>query len=323
MSTSQIQTGAHSTVSFLFEDDGYGETPTDSNHKPFGKDVKLRTFQGSRNAVALYRPDTRDVAEFIEQQFSGAFSVEFVLSLNNPWFNSLIIDNPSTTGAEAPYTHEFDGESPRSFRIISANTKSGEEYTLEGAFVNNASFNVRIPGNVTVSLDGVYSSLDVSNPGTPVAQPVDSGRPATFANAEIDLGGTVRSLVQALQFRISNNSDPIYQIGAEEAVQFSPKARQLSIDHTRLRTDEDDEDIERFLGGSSLGRADRDDIVVTINNGESGSAQRQLKYTFTDSMPNDFQLSGTGDPAADVQANISERPTGVTAEAINAASSQP
>jgi len=320
MAKSGIQTGAHSTLIFYWEDNGFKQDPNDSEPKAFGKDATLNTLQGSRNAVELFDPGSREVAEYIEQQFSGTFSVEFVLSIGNPWWNEAIIDTPTTSGSDAPYTHTWDGEDPSSMRIVTGNTRSGEEFYLAGAYVENASININVPGNITVSLDGAYSRLEQNTPTELEQQVSDDAQAATFAHADIQLGGSGRRLVQSLGITISNNTDPVLEIGSEEPVDFSPKQRTLTVDHTTTRDGSDDEDISRFLGGAGetdSGAADRNDIVVSAHNGESGADREYLEYAFTDSMPNDFSVSNTGDPDSDIENDVTDQPTGVVAEAEN------
>jgi len=132
MATPTIQTGANSTLVYYWEDgtDGFKGDPDDSTPKPFGKDSSLSAFEGSRNAVELFEPNSREVEQWIEQEFSGSWTADFVFS--NPWWNRAALTTPSTTGSSAPYTHEFDGEDPSSMQIVTGNTRSGEDWLLRG-----------------------------------------------------------------------------------------------------------------------------------------------------------------------------------------------
>jgi len=318
MSEPTIQTGANSTLVYYWEDgsDGFKGDPDDSTPKPFGKDSTLSAFEGSRNAVELFEPNSRDVEEWIEQEFSGSWTADFVFS--NPWWNKAVIDAPTTSGSSEPYSHEFSGEAPRSMQIVTGNTKSGEDWLLRGAVVSDATISIEVPGNVTVSLSGAYASLEEAEPSTQESQASRSAEVFTFANGELSIGGTTQRLIQSLTLSIQNNIDPTLELGAEEPVDYSPKARMLTVDHVQTRDDTSDDAIDRFLGGSStLSAPTKESMTILLDNGKTGSAKQSVQYDLTDAFPNEFSVDGTGDPDSNIENSVTNRPVSITATAEN------
>jgi len=316
MAKPSIQTGAHSTLVFYWEDNGFKSDPNDDTPKAFGKDSSLSTFDGSRNAVELFDPNDREVAEWIEQQFDGSWTAEF--TFGSPWWNRAVIDTPSTSGSSAPYTHTFDGQAPSSIQIVTGNTKSGEDWLLSGAVVANATISIEVPGQVTVSLDGAYASLEEAEPSTQEAQVSDSAEAFTFADAQLSIGGTTQRLIQSMTLTIANNTDPVYELGSEEAVDFSPKARMLTVDHVQTRDDSSDDAIDRFLGGSNtLSAPSTDAMTILLDNAETGSGKQSVQYDLTGAFPNEFSINNTGDPDSDIENSVTNRPVGVSATAEN------
>lgn len=317
MAKPTIQTGAHSTLVYYWEDDGFKST-TNTTPKSFGKDAQLSAFDGARNAVEAFDPDSREVAEWIEQEFSGSWTADFTMGIGNPWWNRAVLDTPSTSGAEAPYTHDFTGEQPSSLQIVTGNTRSGEDWLLQGASVANATISIEVPGNITVSLDGGYSALEETEPTEQEAQVTHDTDPAVFKNATLSIGGTVQRLIQSLTFTIANNTDPVYELGSDTSVDFSPKGRTLTVDYAQTRDDQSDDAIDRFLGGgSTIDTASRNELVIDIDNGDTGASRESLGYTLSSSLTDEFSIGGTGDVDSNIENSLTDRPVGVEAVAEN------
>lgn len=309
MAKPDVQTGAHSTLVYYWEDNGFKGDPNDSVPKNFGKDSTLTTFDGSRNAVELFDPNDREAAEFIEQEFSGSFTVDFVFS--NPWWLRSVVDTPSTSGS-GPYTHDFTGLEPSSIQLVTGNTKSGEDYLMRGGVVQSADISINVPGNIEVSLSGAYASLDPTTPTTQETQVKLGFDVFTFTDGNLDIGGTTQRLLQSIDISIENNTDMVLEVGSEEPVDFSPKSRMLTVDGVQTRTSDTDDAVDRFLGGSSLSKAERNEIVATLDNGE-----QTIDFTMADAMNNQISVSNTGDPDSDVENSFTERPTELTLTAEN------
>lgn len=316
MSKPGIQTGAHSTLVYRWEDAGWTESPDDDSPKTFGKDATLSTFEGSRNAVEVFEPNSREVEEWIEQNFEGSWAVDFVFA--NPWWLRGLIDTASTSGSEAPYEHTFDGEEPSSLQIVTGNTKSGEDWTLKGCVMGSATISVEVTGNVSVSINGAYADLEEDTPADQETQVSEEQEAFNFVDASLAIGSDVQRLIQSLTLTVSNNIDPVYELGAETAVDFSPKARMLTVEHVQTRDDQSDEGIERFLGdANTLQAPDEDAMTIDLDNGESGADSQSVAFDLTSAFPNEFSVDNTGDPDSNIENNLTNRPVGITATAEN------
>jgi len=323
MAKPDIQTGAHSTLIYYWEDAGFKEDVNDSVPKAFGKESRLTTFDGSRNAVELFDPGDREVAQFIEQEFSGTFTVDFVFT--NPWWLRAVVDTPTTSGSDAPYEHDFAGQAPSSLQLVTGNTKSGRDYLLRGGVVQSADISINVPGNIEVSLSGAYASLEPTVPSTQESQ-VDLGHDVfTFADGRMDIAGTTQRLLQSIDLSIENNTDMVLEIGDQEPVDFSPKGRQLTVDGVQTRTSEEDKAIDRFLGGTGglERRAERNEIVISLDNDGSGADKQSVEFTLADAMDNDVSPSNIGDPDSDVENSFTQRPTKLGVIAENATDTAP
>jgi len=316
MSKPGIQTGAHSTLVYRWEDAGWKADPNDSSPKTFGKDASLTTFEGSRNAVETFAPNSREVEEWIEQNFDGSWAVDFVFA--NPWWLRGLIDTASTSGSSAPYQHAFSGEEPSSLQIVTGNTKSGEDWTLKGCVIASANISVEVTGNVTVSINGAYADLEEGQPASQESQVAEEDEAFNFVDASLAIGGTTQRLIQSLTLTIANNTDLVNELGSETAVDFSPKARMLTVDHVQTRDDASDDGIERFLGSATTLQAPSEDaITVLLDNGKSGGSKQSVKFDLTSAFPNEFSVDNTGDPDSNIENNLTNRPVGITATAEN------
>lgn len=316
MSKPGIQTGAHSTLVYRWEDGGWTASPADTSPKTFGKDATLTTFEGSRNAVEVFEPNSREVEDWIEQNFEGSWAVDFVFA--NPWWLRGLIDTASTSGTSAPYTHTFSGEAPSSLQIVTGNTKSGEDWTLKGCVMASATISVEVTGNVTVSINGAYAELEEGQPSTQESQVSETEEAFNFVDASLAIGGTTQRLIQSLELTVANNTDLVNELGTETAVDFSPKARMLTVDHVQTRDDQSDDGIERFLGSTNtLSAPSEDALTILLDNGETGSAAQSVQFDLTSAFPNEFSVSNTGDPDSNIENSLTNRPVGLTATAEN------
>lgn len=321
MATPTIQTGANSTLLYYWEDNGFNATPNDSTAKTFGYDASLTSWDGSRNAVELFEPNDRTVAKYIRQQFSGSFSVDFVVG--NPWWHRAVLATPTTSGTSAPYTHTYDGQDPSSFQIITANTRSDEEWILHGCWVESADISISVPGNVEISLNGAYAELEETQPTSLETQPTTNQEVLTFVEGTLKIASTTQRLIQNLSLSIQNQTDPVLELGSETPVDFSPKNLTLSVDNAQTHDDQSDDELERFLGSTgTLSSPSEDSMTITLDNGKSGSNKHLIKYDLTSAFPDEFSIDGQGaTPDQEVENSMTNQPVDITVTAENDQSS--
>jgi len=309
--------GHQTTVSFLHEDAGFASTPNDDDNKPFGYDTTLSTLSGSHNAVRVYDPNSREAARIIEQEFSGSFTVDFTLA--NPWWFQEVFGSPDSTGTD-PTTHTFadgTGGSPTSMQIIQGDNNAGFERVLNGCVVTDATISFDVPGTISVSLSGAYAD-EADSSITVQSQPTVEREPLMTHHAEMSRDGTTLELVQSVTVSIATGDAMIYALGDRNPVAHNPKALETTLDYARVK--ENSDDIQRFYGNDSTLQEDIDnsaDVVITADNGKTGSALNKVEWQLNAAKPTDHSRSGVGDPSADIEDELSELPLTTTVVAEN------
>lgn len=309
--------GHHSKLAYLWEDNGFASTPTDSDRKPFGIDTTLSTKEGSNNAVRLFNPDDPEAKQIIEQNFEGSFTVEFTLT--NPWWLRSVIAEATSSGS-APTTHTFDGHPPDTMRILEGNTQTSTYRALEGCAVATATLTFNIPGTVDVSLDGAYANEDATL--SSFTQPAVSERALSHHDSSLDRDGSTLSFVQSLTLTVNVNADMVQQLGDRKPVDYSPKQRNASLDYARIVTD--DSDQKRAYGNADTIQSKVENtapFTVVADNGKSGSDANKVTINLTNVFPDTVSRTGIGDPEADLQDELSEMAAGIDATATNSTSS--
>jgi len=58
-------TGHDVRVTYLWEDNGFSNSPSDSNHKTFGANVRFNRAEASNDPTKLFDPNDREAAQII------------------------------------------------------------------------------------------------------------------------------------------------------------------------------------------------------------------------------------------------------------------
>lgn len=294
--------GHDALLAYVFEDNGFRESPTDDDKKPFGYNASLTTNEGSNNAVRLFSPEDSSAKEIIEQNFDGTVTVEF--DLTNPWFMRAVIA-PSTASGTAPTTHTFDGEAMDSVKLFEGNDKTGTYTEIEGVVFQTATFTANEDGTTTVSLSGAYAKKN--DDGTSFTQPpLQFPRALSGHNADLNRGGTRLGFVQDATVTINRNVDMVDELGTRFAVDYSPKQFNVTLDYTRIVTD--DSDRQRAYGGASSLQdtvTNTADFVLEWSVG-SGSDLNTQRLELDDVFPDAESRTGVGDASADLEDTLNE-----------------
>lgn len=313
--------GHQTTLSFLHEDAGFNSAPNDSTHKPFGYGATADTLELSNNPIELLEPNDRRTADIIEREFSGSWSISF--DLTNPYWAQAIYGPPSTSGS-GPYTHTYGvgtGGQPTSMRIFKGDENVGFERVLGGCIINDASVEYEVPGTITVTLNGAYADEPDSSI-TVTDQPAVQRDPATTHETELTRDGTTLGLVQSASLDITTNDALIYELGSRTATAHNPKRIEFDLSVNRIKADTSDRN--RGYGNDTTITDSVDNqvpIVITSDNGESGSAYNFFEWQLDDVFPSDFSETGIGDPETDIENELSEVPVDATFVAENDESS--
>lgn len=319
------RSGRHAGLLYYWEDAGFKLTPNDTDAKPFGANATLDTREGSHNAVRVFNPQSREAAQIIEQNFSGSFTVSF--ELTNPWWLGAVISPATSSGVDTDgdgtadyYEHTFDGDDPRSMRLISPVEGVGEE-ALKGCVVASASISADVPGNPQINLNGAYASEEILEEGsTSETQPQLAERALTHRQATLTVAGGSQSRIQSVSADIENNTDLVDELGASEPVDYSPKKREPSVDYTDIVQDQSEQ--KRFYGDSAATSPqtsiDNDvEIRLKFDNGKTGTDKNTLELILGGSFPDTYSRDGVGDAEADLEGELQEMVRTVTAVAEN------
>lgn len=328
-------TGAHTTLWYYWEEDadgnpdfGVGTDTEDSDEKPFGGNATLSQLEGSNNAVDIFEPNSREMAQLIAQHFDGAFSVDY--EWTNPWWLKGLIADPDTEdNGDGTYTHTFDGDVPFPMTICAGyderatgESDQQDERYLEGAVVQQATVDVSTEGTADVSITGAYVNEDYQEDVSSLTdQPSLDHDVMTFADAMLHLDGSTLSLVQDASVEINNNTDIIREIGTRVGVDYSPKARIPSVDYTKIR--EDNTEIEDMYGTEAATSVEQSidtskDMKFEVDNGEAaGEGMNQAQFDLGGSFPDTAGTENLGNPQEDLQESINRRLKTVVAEATN------
>lgn len=311
MSANGTTTGAHTSLAYLWEDDGFGQEPADTDHKPFGADASLNTAEGSNNAVQVFEPASRQAIDVIEQNFSGSWSVQFTLT--NPWWLGFVFGAP--TSDTSTHTFAANGD-PEPGRIYAGYEKSGSTRELQGCVPASISISATVPDRTTVTIQGAYAreELDTANA---VEQPPVTNRAMTFAHSELRIGGSTQALVQDVTLNLQAQVDLINELGSRFAVDYSPKALSPTVDFTAMHDSNHDE-LEEMYGGASQAQEVIDNkatLELLVDNGLDGEDMTAVSVEMAGSITDSYGEQGIGNPQADVQKQINRIATEVSAEA--------
>jgi hypothetical protein len=300
--TNDATAGHDALLAYVWEDNGFREAPTDDDKKPFGYNTSLTTNEGSNNAVRLFAPDDPNAKEIIEQNFDGTVAVEF--ELTNPWFMRGVIAESSSSGT-SPTTHTFDGDAMDSVKLFEGNEKTNTYTEIEGVVWQTATFTATEAGTTGVTLSGAYASKN--DDGSSFTQPpLEFSRALSGHNADLNRGGTRLGFVQNATVTINRNVDLVDELGTRFAVDYSPKQFNVTLDYTRIVTD--DTDRQRAYGDATTLQdtvTNTADFILEWSVG-SGADLNTQRLELDDVFPDSESRTGVGDPGADLEDTLNE-----------------
>lgn len=304
--------GHDALLGYVWEDNGFRQSPTDTDIKPFGVDATMTTKEGSNNATRLFNVTDYEAQQIIEQQFDGSWAVDFTVT--NPWWLRSIFGTASSAGT-SPTTHTFDSFPGDPIRIYTGNAQTSTYTDLEGCVATSATLTFNIPGTVDVSLEGAYAYE--RDDGASFAQPTINERALSHHDSKLDRGGSTLSFVQSLTVTINTNVEMVPELGDRFAADFRPGRRNTSLEYARVVQDTSDQ--ERVYGGAQSLQdkvENQVDFFVEATNGKTGTDKNSFRLDFTDVFPDSASRTGIGEDA-NLEDELSELGEEVTATAEN------
>ena len=313
--------GQHVRAGFKYEDAGFRETPTDDWLKPFGRDTTIQTLEGSNNAIEAFGLADNQAEEIIAQHFEGSLSVQF--NLSNPFWAPAVLEDPETSGTEAPYDHEMRDIEPTSLHVPVFYERSEDMRLIEGYIPTSASIDVQVDGTATVQLNGPYAYEDPDpagyDPNDPFEQPVDEYRSMTFAQAQLEKpDGTMLDLVQNVSLTINANAGVLRGLGSRFATDYLARNVNVEVNFTKVvENREQQTDLYGAAAGPQEEMFSDEDLAVSFNNGLSGDDENALDFTIPGGMTDRYSESGIGNPQQNLEGQVNFRGTIVNADARN------
>lgn len=295
--------GHHGDVVYVFEDNGFDSSPSDSTFKNFGSNATMDTFEGSHEAVRVFNAD-REAANIIRQNFDGAWSVTCDLG-DPPWWLAAIFGQPTATVVSDPlYDFDYDftnSNDPVSLRLYAPTDGFSDYEMVPGAVIAQVQVSQSTDGSPELSISGAYAREPVRQSSPSVSIPTFDEE--TFANrhAEVQVGGTTVGRAQNTNVDLQANTELVSEIGAENAVDFSPKTFAPDVTHDKIVwVGQSTDPLDRFK------QATQANINLIYDNGESGSDQYKVDWQVSSSFPNSWSESGRNDPEADLMEELQE-----------------
>lgn len=329
--------GHETRVNYLWEDNGFAASPTDTTHKVPGADTQLTTAEGRRNLRQLFRPGSRVPIDTLAMHFDGAFALQFTLT--NPWWLRGFLGTPTTTGNDPDgdtvtdsWTHTYNGTSPESMRIIETHEEADSERFLKGCVPTRLTVQCAVEDVVQVTVEGAYAEEETdTSAGGLTAQTTISDDALTFVDAGLSIGGTTEGYVQDMTFTLEATADMIREMGSAFPIDFNEKTLVPSFDFRAIRHGDDSNLAEMYGSSFTAGVNTQDErmenkvkLDVDFDNGEAdGSGVNKLLFDITGTLTDTYNQSGIGDPTADLEETINRFAEGVTAKATNETSAAP
>lgn len=296
---SRTLTGADTTYTFVYEDDGeFNQDPSDVEDidpKVFGEEEDVSEPTRNNNTEQSTRPGSRGVSQLYETQFDGETGVDFIMT-GTEWVD-FVTGSDGTT--DIPKTGQIIEET-----VTEADNVVQTVYT--GVTATGLSVDVSVEDTVSVSLDfayadeQVFTDVSANSPFGEVGTQPEAGRIAHFGHStlEVNVGdSTVRPRVQDASFTLSPNVEMEYELGTRFAVAPGFYELQPDISYSAQLNDgvEADERTSAYGGTSSEPQEDMDSAIVSgaliIDNGETS-----LEISFAESLTDSYQRNNIGNP---------------------------
>lgn len=298
-----VRAGHHGDVVYVFEDNGFDTTPSDTTFKNFGGNTTVDTLEGGHQAVRVFNA-SRKAAEIIQQLFDGAWSVTCDLT-DPPWWLAGVFGQPTSTLISGSlYEHKYslgDSNNPVPLRLYLPTDGFNKYEMLAGCVIASVSVDQSPDGSPELSISGAYAREPVRQSSPSVTIP--SFTESTFSNrhAELKVGGTTVGRAQNTSITLETGTELVPEIGSANMVDFSPKTFAPDVSFDKIKwIGQSVDPLDRFKQASSA------DVSLGYDNGETGDSQYAVDWTVTDSFPNSWSESGRNDPESNLIEELQE-----------------
>lgn len=297
------RSGHHGDFVYVFEDNGFDSSPSDTTTKTFGSDLTMDTFEGGRQAERKYNA-SREAAEVIAQNFDGGWGVSFNIN-TPPWWLAAIFGQPTSSnvsGSLYDYTYDLDNNNdPVTLRGYAPTDGFDNYEMLPGMTVVSCTIDQSQDASPDVSLTGGYAR-DPVNQSSPTVSVPDLPE-STYPNrdAEVQVDSTTMAKSQSTSLSLETGTELISEIGTDAMVDYIPMAFEPSITYEKITaTDESVDLLQRFRDENSV------TVKLLYDNGLSGEDEYSIDFDVTGSFPDGWSESGRNDPSATLNEELDD-----------------
>lgn len=319
-------TGAHTHVNLLWEDNGFASAPNDSDHKNPGHNTQLRTAEGNNQVREVLQPGTKVPVDLIENTFDGQWSMEFTLA--DPWWMRAVFGAPTQTdNGDGSYTYTYDGTTPDSMRIIEGYVNSGDERVVKGAVTTQVQVRCAVDDDATITLRGPYAREEKKTPASLTAQAAPDHRAMTYAQGELQLAGATKKLVQDVTLTVPLNAQLVNELGTRFGVDFFTASRVPEVEVNEFKDAGGTDSLTDFYGGAATQQETMENessMTLTFTNGKAaGSGINEMIYNITGSLTDRYSEDGIGDPERPLSERATRMAQDIDATATNEIATAP
>jgi len=313
--------GHHGDVAYVFEDDGFNSAPNDTDFKVFGGNTVLDTFDGSHQAVRIFNAE-RYAANIIEQTFDGAFSITCENFTEPPWWLAGLFGQPNSTNVAGnlyDHTYDLDNDNdPVSLRLYLPTDGFNEYKVIPGAVIASVTVDQGNDSGPDLTISGAYASEPFTESSLSPSSPDFAEESFLNRDATLTVDGNDVARAQSTTLSIESNTEMIGEIGAEDAVDFTPRAWEPSLDFEKIITVGQTTDVLTLF-------SDATQFATTLdyNNGESSDAEYGVTFDVSGDFPGEYSESGRNDPEADLTEDLSTQAEDVDATITEDAANPP
>jgi len=238
----------------------------------------------SNTARKIFCLGTAEVQAIVAGRFEAGGSLEYKVQ-HGRFFEYIFgsVTHDDTNAPDIKHTFAFAEDLPSFTLEDGYNSSTDTVKIFSGVKVGGARIRLELDNDLTVSAD--WLAKDVKPSDTASAKIVSTLPTLTSQMATVTIGGTTASEVQNVEITINRNTERIYGLGSRVAQGMS--SREFSIDFSGTIGFRNKDEVERLIGGSSVGEPTEFDFVLNVDNGETaGSGKRQFYIELTDCIYN-------------------------------------
>jgi len=291
----------------------------------FGKEQKANGLEFINNQIPLGQLNSPEIECFVYGRNEGKVSMEFVLA--NPWFLTAVLNDPvSAADVGALFTHTWDSDPVinsdiRDIKSLGLNIgfeglDGNVVREIRGVICPSLAFRMTLNEPIRMTQELIWGEDTVNETLDPGLGSLGNFTPYTFVNASVELpSGTPVATIQDFDLNLNSNAELLYALGDANSVDAYRKILEMTgkLNLTVL----DKTNIERVFAREELAT-----MKVTITNGLSGDAKKDIIMTFTGVGLSLHSNSGI-EPGELVLENVDFQCRSVNIVATNDTSAQP